>query len=194
MPKRDPAPPRPEFEEESGETAQHDAAVLRVLDQVDLRDVPRPAVAPADSTNAPNEVRYGPRLRTSRVRQGPDGEFIAVFRGGVELHVTLDEYVDPRLIARAAASGDRVLIEEDETERPVVVGVVATRLAETERPDVLTLKARTIIIDAEDELLLRSGKAGMRLREDGDVELVGSRIVTMSRGLFRLVGKMLRLN
>jgi len=30
--------------------------------------------------------------------------------------------------------------------------------------------------------------------EDGDVEVVGSRILTMSRGLFRILGRVLRLN
>ena len=34
----------------------------------------------------------------------------------------------------------------------------------------------------------------MRIREDGDVEIVGSRIAAMSRGLFRLVGRVLQLN
>ncbi|MEZ4311015.1 MAG: hypothetical protein R3F14_23480 [Polyangiaceae bacterium] len=43
-------------------------------------------------------------------------------------------------------------------------------------------------------MLLRAGRAALRLREDGDVELVGSRISAASRGLFRIVGRILRLN
>ena len=43
-------------------------------------------------------------------------------------------------------------------------------------------------------MFLRSGRAALRMRGDGDVELVGSRIATMSRGLYRLVGRVLRLN
>jgi hypothetical protein len=71
----------------------------------------------------------------------------------------------------------------------VIVGVVQTRV-----PREVTLKASTITLEAEREILLRAGRSALRLREDGDVELVGSRIVTASRGLLRLVGKMLRLN
>jgi hypothetical protein len=70
-----------------------------------------------------------------------------------------------------------------------VVGVLQTRI-----PRELTLKADKIHIDARHELLLRSGRGAMRIRQDGDVELVGSRISAMSRGLFRLVGRVLRLN
>ena len=44
------------------------------------------------------------------------------------------------------------------------------------------------------EVLIWAGRAALRIREDGDVELVGSRILTMSRGLFRIVGRVLRLN
>ena len=60
------------------------------------------------------------------------------------------------------------LHEEDFDGAAVIVGVLQTRLPET-----LELKARNIVIDAEQEVTIRSGTAGMRLREDGDVELVG---------------------
>jgi hypothetical protein len=198
MPKSHPLPPHPEFELDGTPVASpYDDAVARVLDQVDLRNSNHHPSGEGEADPSVAEVRQfgsGPRLRTARVRRDVNGRFVAVFRGGVELDVELDLDVDPALIARAADSGDRVLLEEDGDEPPVVVGVIATRLPESGRGEVLELRARTIILDAEDELVLRSGKAGMRLREDGDVELVGSRIVTVSRGLFRLVGKMLRLN
>ena len=89
---------------------------------------------------------------------------------------------------RAATSGDRVLIEEEHGDRRIV-GVVATRVPET-----LELRAKKVVIEGEHEVILRTGQAGMKLEENGDVELTGSRISTVSRGLFRLVGKMLRLN
>ena len=73
---------------------------------------------------------------------------------------------------------------------PIVVGMVQTKAA----PETLELRADRIVIEAGKELLLRSGRGALRIREDGDVELVGSRISTVSRGLFRVVGKILRLN
>lgn len=120
---------------------------------------------------------------------GSPTSYVVTVRGGAQIEAVLDETVDPELVARASRDGDRVLCEEDAEVGAVIVGVLQTRLPET-----LELKARNIVIDAESEVTIKSGKAGMRLREDGDVELVGSRITTMSRGLFRLVGRMLRLN
>jgi hypothetical protein len=61
-------------------------------------------------------------------------------------------------------------------------------------PSTVQLTGQTVVIDAERELLLRAGRAAIRLRDDGDIEMVGSRIMTMSRGLFRIVGRVLRLN
>jgi hypothetical protein len=107
----------------------------------------------------------------------------------------LDEGVEPELIASAFAHGDAVLVEVDDgagvprAAAPVVVGVLQRRL-----PSTVQLTGQTVVIDAERELLLRAGRAAIRLRDDGDIEMVGSRIMTMSRGLFRIVGRVLRLN
>ena len=99
------------------------------------------------------------------------------------------EELETEVVTQAAASHDLVLVEVSGDAVPVIVGVVQTRV-----PREVTLKASTITLEAEREILLRVGRSALRLREDGDVELVGSRIVTASRGLLRLVGKMLRLN
>ncbi|MCA9622723.1 MAG: hypothetical protein KC731_27075, partial [Myxococcales bacterium] len=89
----------------------------------------------------------------------------------------------------AVERGERVVVEQVGDEAPVVVGLLQTQTAEA-----LVLKAKKIHIEGEQEVLIRSGRGAMRIRQDGDVELVGSRISAMSRGLFRLVGRVLRLN
>jgi hypothetical protein len=80
-----------------------------------------------------------------------------------------------------------VLVQGDT--RLEIVGVIQTR-----SPSDIKWSANTIEIEAKRELLLRSGRAALRLREDGDVELIGSRIHAASRGLFKIVGRILRLN
>jgi len=97
--------------------------------------------------------------------------------------------VAPELVERAVHSGDAVVVEIGADEKPLVVGVLQTRI-----PRELELRADSIRIEGDQELLLRSGRSALRLRPDGDVELVGSRISAVSRGLFRLVGRVLRLN
>lgn len=97
--------------------------------------------------------------------------------------------VSPELVALAAKNGDAVVLECVPDAPPLVVGVLQTRV-----PEELVLQARAVRIEADQELLLRSGRGAMRIRRDGDIELVGSRISALSRGLFRLVGRVLRLN
>ena len=70
-----------------------------------------------------------------------------------------------------------------------MVGVLQTR-----SPREIHLKAAVVHIEGDEEVLIRSGRAALRIRQDGDVEIVGSRIHAASRGLFRLVGRILRLN
>ncbi len=97
--------------------------------------------------------------------------------------------MDPRVVADACANGDAVLVETVPGEEPAIVGVLLTQ-----RPREVRLRARTIHIDGDEEVLVRAGGAAIRLRADGDIELVGSRVSAASRGLFRIVGRMLRLN
>lgn len=129
-------------------------------------------------------------MRTARVVGVTGRRATLTLRGqGAPLDALVAPEVDARVIADALASGDAVLVETVAGELPVIVGVLLTQ-----RRDELRLRARTIHIEGDDEVLLRSGRAAIRLRADGDIEVVGSRISAASRGLFRIVGRILRLN
>jgi hypothetical protein len=164
------------------EAPARDESLERLLDQV-----ASPAASPA---SAPEKAEAPPGLRMARVLSMKEGGVQIAWRGrSAVVEAELAEGVDGELIARAMKNGDAVLVEVDPLEGPLVVGVVQTRLPET-----LELKANKIVIEGESEVLIRSGTAAVRLREDGDVEMVGSRILSMSRGLYRIVGRVLRLN
>lgn len=132
-----------------------------------------------------------PALRTARIeRIKDDGQIELRMRGSAPMQcAVLDEGVQQELIEAAMRDGQPVLVEVMGGHPPVIVGVLQTRL-----PEKVELKGKDIVIDAERELIIRSGNAAMRMRADGEIEMVGSRILTLSRGLFRIVGKMLKLN
>jgi hypothetical protein len=131
-----------------------------------------------------------PPLRTARVVSMAGGGVQITWRGLRDpVEADLDEGVDAEVVTRAMENGDRVLVEIDPVLGPLVVGVVQRRV-----PAKVEIRGETVVIEAEREILLRSGRGAMRIREDGDIEVVGSRISTMSRGLFRIVGRVLRLN
>jgi hypothetical protein len=170
------------------DAADPSARIEEILERV-AQPSPSPEPAP-EPLRLPGEPDRATSLRTARVSRitGSSVELVIRGRDGA-VEATIDEGVDSELIARAMAIGDRVLVEITQGEAPVIVGVVQTRV-----PTRLELKAQDIVIEAEREVLIRSGRAAARLRQDGEVELVGSRILTASRGLFRIVGRVLRLN
>lgn len=176
------------------------------LDALPLAEPERTEAAPA-SAQAPavpldeilptpeGGVSASPRpliggMRTARLAAISGRQAKIVLRGqAAPLEATIAPEVDPTVVADALGSGDSVLVELVEGERPLVVAVL-----HTQRPREIRLKATTIQIEGDEEVLVRSGRGAVRIRSDGEVEVVGSRISAASRGLFRIVGRILRLN
>ncbi|WP_437681535.1 hypothetical protein [Sorangium sp. So ce131] len=156
------------------------------LDDV-LAEPAAPGAAPLPARPA---QPLGVAVRTARVASIAGRRATILVRGAAgPVAAEIAPEVDPGVIADAHARGDAVLVELCEGEPPLVVAALTTQ-----RPKALHLKAATITLEGEQELLLRSGRGAVRIREDGDIEVVGSRISAASRGLFRIVGRLLRLN
>ena len=162
-----PAEPAQEPEQAKAEPVE------RLLDQV----------APPSQT-----LGGGGGLRAARLVSVGGGAALIEWRGsGARIGAALAPGLELELLEQVVEDGGMVLVEEGPP--PMVVGVLQTR-----RPRELKLRAGTVTIEGEQEVLIRAGRAAIRLREDGDIEIVGSRISAASRGLFRLVGRILRLN
>ena len=133
-------------------------------------------------------VAGGGGLRTARLLSVGNGVALLSWRGSdAPVGAAVAAGIEMTLLEEVVEDGGVVLVEEGP--RPLVVGVLQTR-----RPRELKLRAGTVTVEGEREVLIRAGRAAIRLREDGDIEIVGSRISAASRGLFRLVGRILRLN
>jgi hypothetical protein len=183
---------RGERSADPAEVAEADSRLEELLDKVDapVSSVERAEVSAEDTE--PIAVASLPSVSTrTAVAVSLNGRAVSLrVRGVAEpVEAMLDRGVAREVVKEAIVRGDRVVVEQVDGEQPLVVGVLQTRVAED-----LTLRAKRIHIEAEQEVLLRSGRGAVRIRQDGDVELVGSRISAMSRGLFRLVGRVLRLN
>jgi hypothetical protein len=175
-------------EADPAEVGAADARLEELLEKVDATpSVAVPSTAPAPAVD-PSAALAAVPMRTAQPL-AIDRGLVLLRAGSTEAAAELAPHVSPEVVSLAIANGDAVLVECPPGETPRVVGVLQTRV-----PDQIVLRARAIQLDAEEEVLVRSGRAALRVRKDGDVELVGSRISAMSRGLFRLVGRMLRLN
>ncbi|MCA9634109.1 MAG: hypothetical protein KC766_40970 [Myxococcales bacterium] len=149
----------------------------------------RSAEAAVEEERALAAPAPSPGLRSAQLVSVAGRAVRVRFRGSKEaFEARVAPEVEPRLVDLAMRNRDSVLVEGAADEL-WVVGVLQVRI-----PERLELRAREILIEGEREVSLRAGRAGARLRKDGDVELVGSRISAASRGLFRIVGRILRLN
>lgn len=149
-----------------------------------------PDASASPRPSAEHEARSFVGVRSARLLSHAGRLAVVELRGEAEpRQVRLDPEVDAQIVADALESGERVLVEADEEGEVAIIGVLRSRV-----PEKLVLRADKVEIEGDSELLLHSGKGALRLRQDGDIELVGSRISAASRGLFRLVGRMLRLN
>ena len=172
------------------EVAEADSRLDDLLEKV----ADPPVSARPDGKAKPADVAVaqlaGVAMRTCRP-VSIKGNLVTLRARGVEGQISgeLNRGVSRELVQQAIVNGDAVIVECVPGEPPLVVGVLQTRI-----PDQLTIRAKKLHIEADEEVLLRSGRGAMRIRQDGDVEIVGSRISAMSRGLFRLVGRVLRLN
>ncbi|WP_438001419.1 hypothetical protein WMF26_18615 [Sorangium sp. So ce185] len=185
-PGRSGAPTAVEELEPEGEPGGASGAPRVTLDDV----LAGPAAEAAAPLPARGAQPLGVAMRTARVAAVAGRQARIVVRGAAgQVEALVAPEVDPDVIADAHARGDAVLVELCEGEPPLIVGALTTQ-----RPKALHLKAGTITLEGEQELLLRSGRGAVRIREDGDIEVVGSRISAASRGLFRIVGRLLRLN
>jgi hypothetical protein len=180
----------PAPEGETVEAPAPEAVEAKQAERVPLEEILPTPVAESQSLTAVRPPKVVEGLRTARVTGVSGRRATVVLRGRVEaLDAQVAPEVDPAVVADAVANRDSVLVELADGERPLVVGVL-----HTQRPREIRLKATTIEIEGEEEVLVRAGRGALRIRADGDIEVVGTRISAASRGLFRIVGRLLRLN
>jgi hypothetical protein len=170
------APTASEAEPESADSVQRTAPAPLLEELADAT----PRDAPAAEA----------RLRTARLLNLDQLDATIAWRGSDRpMRALVAQDVGRDLLMAALAAHQPVLVEQAHGETPVIVGLLQTQL-----PRELKLSAEKIELRGDQEILLRTGRAGIKLTRDGEIELVGSRISAVSRGLFRLVGRMLRLN
>ena len=96
---------------------------------------------------------------------------------------------DPARRGYAQPSPSASFTDDGDGVAEIVALTADNRLAAFEHDLTLKWKSAATVSGAQ------SSAVGLAdVDEDGDVEMVGSRIVSMSRGLYRLVGRVLRLN
>lgn len=112
--------------------------------------------------------------------------------------------LDRSAMREAAASRREALIvfENELPDRPIVVGLLNPAPDETapEAPAAppatldATVDGRRVVLDAQEEIVLRCGDASITLRRDGRVLIRGAYVETRSAGMNRIKGGSVRIN
>lgn len=61
-------------------------------------------------------------------------------------------------------------------------------------PDEFAARPKTLVLEAQGDLVLRNGQAKIKLGAQGDVEIVGASFTTRSQRLLRLLAPLIKLN
>lgn len=90
-----------------------------------------------------------------------------------------------------------LVFEAGDATRPIVLGVlqdpqpgadgIAAATAGADRP-------QRLVLEAQDDIVLRNRHAAIRLTADGDIEIVGQRVTTRGQRLLRLLSPLIKLN
>lgn len=109
-------------------------------------------------------------------------------------------------LRRAYPLGREVLLvfENNDPKRPVIIDTLYSLLDEitdqsaevrsVQRPEEVTVDRKRILIDAEEEIVLRCGEASITLTRAGKIIIKGNYLLSRSSGANRIKGGSVRIN
>lgn len=111
---------------------------------------------------------------------------------GAERRLPVDSSVDPALLDEASGRGARVLI--DQSDEPVIVGVVATqRSLVIDEEGEVDARVERFRLTAAREVLLRTPGAFVRAKAR-EVEVFGNKVLSRGRELAKMMAAVIELN
>jgi hypothetical protein len=115
--------------------------------------------------------------------------------------------VDPTSLREANKAQEALLVfERERSDRPIVVGLLsparratagaspAVDADATPKPIETLVDGRRVLVEAQDEIVLRCGEASITLRRNGRVVVRGAYVETRSRGVNRIKGGSVQIN
>jgi hypothetical protein len=155
-------------------------------------------------------ARHRARMRGHRVGvivslddQGATVDFPGNPHGALRARQTVS--IDRALLAGAASREVLLVFEEERSDRPIIVGVLEGATPIDAAPAVgsaspkparieMLVDGPRVVLDAQDEIVLRCGEASITLRRNGRVVIRGAYVETRSRGVNRVKGGSVQIN
>ncbi|ANH67320.1 hypothetical protein [Mitsuaria sp. 7] len=107
------------------------------------------------------------------------------------------EVLHPETPGAMVSGGDAVLVWLEGGDRGVILGRIGpARAASPAVTEAAAFAARpkTLVLEAQGDIVLRNGHSRLRLGENGDVEIVCNSFATRSQRLLRLLSPLIKFN
>lgn len=93
-----------------------------------------------------------------------------------------------------------VMFERGDPSKPIILGLLADpleevlALSESQEPDEIMLDGKKITLEAQEEILLKCGKASIQLLADGSIRIRGTEVLNRASGTNRIRGGNVQIN
>jgi hypothetical protein len=149
-------------------------------------------------SDLPPLLAVSAQMLQGRVQGVSDAGWIEVRAAGLETAIRCRVLCVPGSTS-ALAAGDEVLVwmSGEETGGSIVLGRVGLQsdaVVPVVPADEFAERPKSVIIEAQGDLVLRNGHARIKLGAEGDIEIVCASFVTRSQRLLRLLAPFIRLN
>ena len=136
-----------------------------------------------------------------------DGEVLVNFEGSDQGHTAarLTSSAKEKLL-HGFPAGREVLLGFDDGNscRPIIIDTLfssceetaapSDRVLEADKPETIELDRKRLVLDAQDEVVLRCGEASITLTKTGKVLIKGSYLISRSSGTNSIKGSSVRIN
>ncbi len=123
-----------------------------------------------------------------------DGRRARIQVGDEVVSVAIDPSVHAVVLRGALDRGERAIVQRDH-QGLSVIGVLRTCATPgVDEGEEYRLKARRIVIEADHEASMISGRHGLFVRALGQVETIAETITSRAAGVHKIIGRIIRLN
>jgi hypothetical protein len=114
--------------------------------------------------------------------------------------------IKPGMLQKTVSADRDVLLvfENNDPELPIIIDTLyslvdeitesSTIALETERPKDVLIDGKRVTFDAQEEIVLRCGKASIILSRDGKIVIKGTHLLSRSRGMNKIKGGAVHIN
>lgn len=130
------------------------------------------------------------------------GSVAVRFGNGAPVLARLMAGLRPSELSRPAMQGREVLVmfERGDPNKPIILGLLHDPLEEVialsdgQEPKEINLDGKKVILEAQDEVLLKCGEGSITLRKDGKIIIKGTHLLSRASGPNRIKGGSVQIN